>query len=139
MVKHNSCNYHTCCNRVFNRITCSKSSTKQMKPSVASDLSAQWKHAHIFSLWQIICIERMLAFGTNAMRAKHYHCEKSNCQHVKIRCQRCKIKACSSCGTKSTEQWIATHLEVMPDCEHQHITFTLPNTLWPIFRHNRGY
>ena len=25
----------------------------------------------------------------------------------------------------------------MPDCEWQHITFTLPGTLWEVFRHNR--
>ncbi len=40
------------------------------------------------------------------------------------------------CGTKSTEQWISTHLDVMPDCEHQHITFTMPSELRPIFEAN---
>lgn len=78
----------------------------------------------------------MLACGTNAMGAKHYGCEKSNCYCTKVICQSCKTKACSSCGTKSTEQWIATQLEVMPDCEHQHITFTMPSELWPIFDAN---
>ncbi len=97
---------------------------------------ALWKHAHTFSLWQITCIERMLACGTNAMGAKNYGCEKSNCHCTKVICQSCKTKACSSCGTKSTEQWIATQLEVMPDCKHQHITFTMPSELWPIFDAN---
>ncbi|MBD1578088.1 IS91 family transposase, partial [Vibrio sp. S11_S32] len=43
-----------------------------------------WKHAHTFNLWQITCIERMLACGTNAMGAKHCGCEKSNCHCTKV-------------------------------------------------------
>ncbi len=31
-----------------------------------------WKHAHTFSLWQITCVERMLACGSNMMGAKLY-------------------------------------------------------------------
>ena len=38
---------------------------------------------------------------------------------------------------KATERWIQKQQHVFPECEYQHITFTLPNTLWPIFRHNR--
>lgn len=38
---------------------------------------------------------------------------------------------------KATERWIQKQQHVFPDCEYQHITFTLPSTLWPIFRHNR--
>lgn len=37
---------------------------------------------------------------------------------------------------KSTEQWISTQFDVMPDCENQHITFTMPSELWPIFEVN---
>ncbi|HHP0489112.1 TPA: IS91 family transposase [Vibrio harveyi] len=95
-----------------------------------------WKHAQTFSLWQITCVERMLACGSNMMGAKHYDCGTPNCPHTKVICQSCKTKACSSCGTKSTEQWISTQLDVMPDCEHQHITFTMPSELWPIFEAN---
>uniref|UniRef100_UPI0009B77DC8 transposase zinc-binding domain-containing protein n=1 Tax=Vibrio owensii TaxID=696485 RepID=UPI0009B77DC8 len=47
----------------------------------------------------------------------------------------CKSRACSSCGVKSTERWIHQQQHVLPDCEWQHITFTIPSTLWPIFRH----
>ncbi|WP_412104911.1 hypothetical protein [Vibrio mediterranei] len=38
------------------------------------------------------------------MGAKHYYCGTPDCQHTKVICQSCKTKACSSCGTKSTEQ-----------------------------------
>ncbi len=36
-----------------------------------------WKHAQTFSLWQITCVERMLAYGSNMMGAKHYDCGTS--------------------------------------------------------------
>lgn len=88
-----------------------------------------WRHAQTFSLWQITCVERMLACGSNLMGAKHYDCDTPNCPHTKVICQSCKTKACSSCGTKSTEQWINSQLDVMSDCGHQHITFTMPSKL----------
>ncbi len=37
---------------------------------------------------------------------------------------------------KSTEQWIAKQQHVLPDCEGQHITFTMPHLLWPFFSNN---
>lgn len=95
-----------------------------------------WKHAQTFSLWQITCVERMLSCGTNMMGAKHYDCGTPDCPHTKVICQNWKTKACRSCGTQSTEQWISTLLDVMPDSEHQHITFTMPSELWPIFEAN---
>nr|ULG13462.1 IS91 family transposase [Serratia proteamaculans] len=51
-------------------------------------------------------------------------------------CQTCKSKACSSCGLKATEQWIAEQQHILPDCEWQHITFTMPDKLWPAFANN---
>ena len=37
---------------------------------------------------------------------------------------------------KSTEQWIAEQQHILPDCEWQHITFTMPHLLWPFFNNN---
>lgn len=31
------------------------------------------------------------------------------------------------------EQWIAA---ILPHCEYQHITLTMPDTLWPAFKYN---
>lgn len=50
--------------------------------------------------------------------------------------QSCKSEACSACGMKATEQWIATQQHVLPDCDWQHITFTMPHLLWPFFNNN---
>ena len=37
---------------------------------------------------------------------------------------------------KATEQWIAEQQHILPDCEWQHITFTMPDKLWPAFNLN---
>ena len=37
---------------------------------------------------------------------------------------------------KATEQWIAEQQHILPDCEWQHITFTMPDKLWPAFANN---
>ncbi|WP_210428214.1 transposase [Piscirickettsia salmonis] len=38
---------------------------------------------------------------------------------------------------KATEQWIAAQNKLLPKCEYQHITFTMPKALCPFFLANR--
>ncbi len=38
---------------------------------------------------------------------------------------------------KATDQWIAVQNNRLPDCPWQHLVFTLPDTLWPLFFYNR--
>ncbi|CCI78518.1 unnamed protein product [Klebsiella pneumoniae subsp. rhinoscleromatis SB3432] len=73
----------------------------------------------------------MLACGTCAMGVRCYCCASPGCTHSRFFCQSCKSKACSACGMKSTEQQ-----HVLPNCEWQHITFTMPHFLWPFFNNN---
>ena len=75
--------------------------------------------------WTRLCVERMLACGASA-----------DCTHSRFFCQSCKSKACSSCGFKATEQWVTQQSHIIPDCDWQHITFTMPHLLWPFFNNN---
>jgi len=86
------------------------------------------KHGDSISQWTRLSVERMLACGTCAMGVRRYCCASPDCTHSRFFCQSCKSKACSACGMKSTEQWIAEQQHVLPDCEWQHITFTMPHT-----------
>jgi hypothetical protein len=86
--------------------------------------------------WQLLCVEKMLACGTCAMGLRRYCCSSPDCTHSRFFCQSCKSKACSACGMKSTEQWIAEQRHILPDCEWQHITLTMPHLLWPFFNNN---
>ncbi|WP_338505645.1 IS91 family transposase [Erwinia aphidicola] len=94
------------------------------------------KHGDSISQWTRLCVERMLACGTCAMGVRRYFCASPDCTHSRFFCQSCKSKACSACGMKSTEQWIAEQQHVLPDCDWQHITFTMPHLLWPFFSNN---
>lgn len=94
------------------------------------------KFGNSTSEWTKLSVERMLACGTPAMGVRRYCCASPRCTHTRFFSQTCKSKACSSCGLKATEQWIATQQHILPDCDWQHITFTMPHLLWPFFYNN---
>lgn len=79
--------------------------------------------------WQLLCVEKMLACSTCAMGVRRYCGSSPEYTHSRFFCQTCKSKACSACGLKSTEQWIAQQRHILPDCEWQHITLTRPHLL----------
>nr|WP_232473204.1 transposase zinc-binding domain-containing protein [Salmonella enterica] len=88
------------------------------------------------SPWTKLSVERMLAYGTCAMGVRRFCCSSPDCSHSRFCCQSCKSKACSSYGFKATEQWTAQQVHILPDCDWQHITFTMPHILWPFFNNN---
>ncbi len=64
-----------------------------------------------------------------------YGCDcRSVCTYI---CKTCGSRSCSSCGKKTTDQWIEDQRETLPDIEWQHVTFTMPDELWPVFMANR--
>lgn len=86
---------------------------------------------------EVESVTKMLACGTSIMGVKHYACANDDCYHVKYLPNTCHGRACPSCGKKATDQWIADQHHRLPDCPWQHLVFTLPDTLWPLFFHNR--
>ncbi|WP_198530703.1 MULTISPECIES: transposase zinc-binding domain-containing protein, partial [unclassified Serratia (in: enterobacteria)] len=77
------------------------------------------KNGHQLTDWTKLSVERMLACGTCAMGVRRYCCSSPDCSHSRFLCQTCKSKACSSCGLKGTEQWIAEQQHILPDCDWQ--------------------
>lgn len=73
--------------------------------------------------------------GTTYLGFKSYKCP--NCEHTKLVYMTCKGRFCSSCGKKQTDQWITTAIAVLPKTSWQHITFTMPDSLWCMFWYNR--
>jgi predicted nucleic acid-binding Zn-ribbon protein len=61
---------------------------------------------------QIEVVEKMLACNTPAAGTFHYACEHEQCGHTKVVYCSCKGRACSACGVKLTEQWIAKQLSI---------------------------
>jgi hypothetical protein len=48
----------------------------------------------------------------------------------------CKSPACTSCGHWRTVQWQRERWCALPETSYRVITFTMPNTLWPLFAAN---
>jgi hypothetical protein len=79
----------------------------------------------------------MLACGTHVMGYATHHCSNPECPHQKKVCFSCKSRFCPTCGKKATDQWVMKQRQTLPDTEWQHITFTLPDSLWYLFNRNR--
>lgn len=85
----------------------------------------------------LICVVKLLSCKSEIRGYHKYHCSNPSCSHTKIIPHTCKCKACSSCGKKATEIWIAKQNNVLPRTSWQHITFTMPSQLWDFFWLNR--
>ena len=74
----------------------------------------------------------------NKIRGYHeYTCSNPNCSHIKYIPHTCKCKACSSCGSKATKEWVSKQNDILPRTSWQHITFTMPQIFWDCFWNNR--
>ena len=49
----------------------------------------------------------------------------------------CKSRACPSCGRRAMLLWQREQWRELPDVPYAHVTLTMPDVLWPIFRRNR--
>jgi len=67
-----------------------------------------------------------------------YCCINPECTHSKRVAFSCKSRACSSCGRMATERWIEKQKAILPPCEWQHVTMTMPAILWPFFNVDRS-
>lgn len=65
-----------------------------------------------------------------------YNCD--NCESKKITPHSCKSRFCTTCGKVATDKWIHNIQSILPDVIYQHITFTIPDEYWPLFRANRS-
>lgn len=61
-----------------------------------------------------------------------------NCDNFMIVYNSCKSRFCNSCGVKYAKQRTVHASNVLMDCSHRHITFTIPDSLRVYFRQNRS-
>lgn len=79
---------------------------------------------------QIAEVEKMLGCGDPANGYATYIC--LNCGETKQVCFSCKSRVCSSCGKVHADEWARQMSSRMFNVTHRHITFTVPDVLWPI-------
>ena len=83
----------------------------------------------------IFNVTKILFCKTEYLGFKNYIC--AECANTKSVAFTCKGRFCSSCGKKKTDRWISKTTNVLPKTRWQHITFTMPDSLWPMFWFNR--
>jgi len=77
--------------------------------------------------------QRALQCKTPALGKRVYASENEEREF----CNTCKsLVACTSCGHWATTQWQRKRNCALPDGRYLSITFTMPNTLWPLFAAN---
>ncbi len=86
---------------------------------------------------EIEVVTKMLACGTPLTGSREFRCSNPDCTHHRYIHQSCHGRGCPTCGKKATDLWIATMMARLPDTPCQHGTFTMPDTLWPLFEANR--
>jgi len=82
-------------------------------------------------------IVKLLSCRLTVLGYNLYRCANPDCSHCKKVPFTCKGKACSSCGRKSTAQWIDKQKSILPQTTWQHITLTMPDCFWDLFWLNR--
>lgn len=75
-----------------------------------------------------------MSCGLRVRGFKTYCCSNNECTHTKTVTFGCKSRFCPTCGKKATDIWINKQQNIMPKIPFQHITFTMPDKLWPLFK-----
>jgi hypothetical protein len=78
------------------------------------------------------CFLRALQCKTPALGERVYASEHEE----RVFPNTCKSRACPSCGHWGTMQWQRERWCALPEGRYRVITFTMPNTLWPLFAAN---
>lgn len=82
-------------------------------------------------------ITQVLSCKQTVRGYSHYHCSNPDCTHEKRSAFTCKNRVCNSCGRIATENWMEKQKAILPFCEWQHVTLTMPSELWPFFNVDR--
>lgn len=123
----------------FTKEELTSSKTCSVKDLLLKD-KAWWhffqKHKEGLPQYILDTISRILSCKLHTRGYSKYCCSNPACTHVKHVPFTCKSRFCSSCGKKATEHWVQTQLSVLPACDYQHITFTMPREFWRLFKDN---
>lgn len=85
-------------------------------------------------------LETMIKLKTCGSSARGYavfKCSKATCPHEHRIMKGCKGRFCPTCGKGAADRWIEQQCATLPETDWQHITWTMPDVLWPIFEKNR--
>ena len=81
-------------------------------------------------------LEKLSLCRTAALGGHAQYCENNHLNGIWY--NSCKHRACPQCRGLATEEWLINTKEILLDCPHHHIIFTLPSTLNELWRYNQS-
>ena len=88
-----------------------------------------------FPLHQLKAIDKLSICRTAALGGHTQVCENGHVNGIWY--NSCKHRSCPQCQGMASEQWLVDTKELLLDCPHHHIIFTLPSELNDLWRFNR--
>lgn len=79
----------------------------------------------------------IMSCGLQVRGYQQFVCHTKGCHHTKKICFSCNCRSCPTCGKMAVDRWIENIKDTFPECKYQHITFTMPDVLWQVFKDNR--
>jgi hypothetical protein len=76
---------------------------------------------------------KVMACGTAALGAEVFRSESEE----RVVHNTCKSRTCPSCGYQATRAWQRERWRDLPDAPYAHVSLTMPDVLWPLFKKNR--
>jgi len=81
-------------------------------------------------------IDKLKACRTAVLGGHAQYCDNGHLNGVWY--NSCKNRSCPQCRGMPTEEWLMNTKEILLDCPHHHIIFTIPSELNDLWRYNRS-
>jgi len=80
-------------------------------------------------------LEKIVACRTATLGGHAQYCENNHLNGIWY--NSCKHRACPQCRSMPTEEWLINTKNILLDCPHHHVVFTLPSELNELWRYNQ--
>ena len=91
---------------------------------------------YAFPLHYLKAIDKLSACRTAALGGHAQYCENDHLHGIWY--NSCKHRACPQCRRMPTEEWLTNTKNLLLNCAHHHIVFTLPAELNKLWRYNQA-
>ncbi len=109
-----------------------------MPIALAEVLREHWpdyarRHAHRLVTAHYRALRAVLGCRTDAMGGHLYRC--AHCEKNHFAYHSCNHRSCPQCGALDQQRWSATQeARLLPGVDYWLVTFTIPDSLWPVCR-----
>jgi hypothetical protein len=90
---------------------------------------------HKFPLYQRKALCQLSVCRTETLGAHAQYCEAGHLNGVWY--NSCKNRSCPQCQSIAKEEWLQNTKNILLDCPHHHVIFTIPEALNDLWRYNR--